>query len=132
MKRRSNNKPKEAPAKNSQRDKSVRYVALLRGINLGGHKQVRMEDLRRLLESMGFLNVKTVLNSGNVVFDARETSKTALVKRIEEALTKTFGHEIPVILRKLCEIQELVDSNPFEKVRVTPDTRLYVTFLSEK
>src|SRR5262249_27325653 len=62
---------------------------------------------------------------------AREVSQRTLVKRIEEELTKAFGHQIPVILRTVREIQEMVDSNPFEKVKVTPDIRLYVTFLSE-
>jgi len=132
MNHRPKSQVKEATAKNSKGDKWVRYVDLLRGIDPASHKQVRMEDLRKLLESMGFKNVRTILNSGNVVFDAQEASKSTLVKQIEEALTKAFGYEIPVILRAVREIQEMVDSNPFEKVKVTPDTRLYVTFLSEK
>lgn len=108
------------------------YVAFLRGINLGGHKQIQMAELRTMFESMGFKNVRTLLNSGNVLFEAAEGGKSALVKKIEQELKKTFGHEIAVILWTSREIQDLVDSNPFKKIKVTPETRLYVTFLSEK
>jgi len=123
---------KEAKPKNSKGNKSVGYVAFLRGINLGGHKQVKMEELRALFESMGFQGVRTILNSGNVVFQAGEAAGGVLVKRIEGELTKKFGHEIAVILRTVRELQDMEDSNPFKKIKVTPDIRLYVTFLSEK
>jgi len=85
-----------------------------------------------VFESMGFENVKTVLNSGNVLFEARQSTPGKLVKRIEEKLKEAFDHEIAVILRTMVEIRDLVDSNPFRKVNVTADTMLYVTFLSQE
>src|SRR5262245_60213525 len=123
---------KEATARNKKNNKTFGYIALLHGINIGSNKQVKMEDLRRLFESMGFQSVRTIINSGNVVFEASEVAKGLLVKRIEEELTRAFGHEIPVILRTVSEIQDIADSNPFKKVKVTPEKRLYVTFLSDK
>jgi uncharacterized protein (DUF1697 family) len=118
--------------KDAKSQNETGYVAFLRGINLGGHKQVKMDELRTMFESMGFQRVRTLVNSGNVLFETRAEATSALVKRIEQELKRTFGHEIAVILRTIREIQDLVDSNPFKKVRVTPQTRLYVTLLSEK
>ncbi len=110
----------------------TRYAAFLRGINVGGHNPVRMAELERAFGRLGFRNVKTVLASGNVLFEAPQGSPSVLVKKIEEKLKKTFGHEIRVLIRTIDELQELADANPFKGVKVTPETRLYVTFLSEK
>jgi uncharacterized protein (DUF1697 family) len=107
-------------------------ISFLRGINVGGHKPIKMEDLRNAFESMGFQKVFTLLASGNVIFDVPKSSSSSLKKKIEEGLKKEFGQEIGIITRTIEEIRELVDSNPFKKIKVTPQTRLYVTFLSEK
>jgi uncharacterized protein (DUF1697 family) len=65
-----------------------------------------------------------------VLFEAPQANSNVLVSQIEEKLRKTFGYEISVVLRTLREIQDLVDSDPFKDITVTPQTRLYVTFLS--
>lgn len=109
-----------------------KYVAFLRGINVGGHKAVKMEDLKKVFASLGFKNVKTLLASGNVLFEASQGSADVLSKKIEEELKKSFGHEIGVLIRKIGELQSLAEVNPFKGVKLTPQTRLYVTFLSEK
>ena len=109
----------------------MRWVALLRGINVGGHKPIKMDELKRAFASLGFQGCKTLLASGNVLFETPETGRTALVRTIEEALKRIFGHEVAVVLRTVGEIQELADAQPFAKVAVTPQTRLYVTFLAE-
>src|SRR5207245_3566222 len=67
------------------------YVALLRGINVGGHKRVPMDQLRKLCEGLGFGQVKTYIQSGNVVFKARKTDPAALSKRLEKEILKHFG-----------------------------------------
>jgi uncharacterized protein (DUF1697 family) len=108
----------------------IKQVAILRGINVGGHNKVSMDALKKAFESMGFENVKTLLASGNVLFDAPQTS--ALVKKIEGKLEKTFGYEIDVLVSTIKELQHLDKDNPFKGIQVTPQTRLYVTFLSEK
>lgn len=111
---------------------SRKYVAFFRGINVGGNKLVKMETLRKALASNGFQNVKTLLNSGNVVFETTETNKTTLTNRVGEVLKKTFGFDVDVLIRPIEEIQRLVEKNLFNKITLTPQTRLYVTFLSEQ
>lgn len=110
----------------------IKYVAFLRGINVGGHKSVPMEKLRESFESLGFQNVKTILASGNVIFEAKSTKPHILKNTIEKELEKAFGFEIGVILRTVQDIKNLVDNNPFKNFAITPKTLLYVTFLSEK
>ena len=108
------------------------YAAFLRGINVGGQRRVTMDRLRQAFESLGFANVKTLLASGNVLFEGHRANPGRLVRRIEAKLEKTFGDEISVIVRPLEELRDLVASNPFQGIKVTPRTRLFVTFLSEK
>lgn len=108
-----------------------RYVALLRGINVGGHKPVSMDRLKKAFETLGFRNVKTLLASGNVLFEAPPASAAALIRKIEAKLEQTFGHEIGTILRTIEDLQDLAAADPFKGIRVTPRTRLFVTFLSE-
>jgi len=108
-----------------------KYIALLRGINVGGH-QVPMAKLKKTLEGIGYINVKTLLASGNVVFEAEKENLLLLTKKLEAALAKTFGFPISVLLRPVRDIEKLIKSEPFKGIKVTPETRLYVTFLSEK
>ncbi len=114
----------------------VRYAAFLRGVNVGGHKPVKMADLRAAFEAMEFQNVKTVLASGNVVFE-RPTGADLpdnaldLAAYVEKNLDLSFGYPIDVALRTTADLRRLVDSAPFKGVAMTPDTRLYVTFLSD-
>jgi len=118
--------------KTDRSDKPSAYAAFLRGINNLGQKPVKMDELKKAFESLGFINVKTLLASGNVVFESPNSSPRALAKTIEEKLKKKFGHEIFVLVRLLGQLRRLADANPYKGMRVTPQTRLYVTFLSEK
>lgn len=107
----------------------MKYVALLRGINVGGNKKVPMAELKALLEKHGFENVRTLLNSGNVIFDSKDK---LVVKQIEEILKKGFGFEIPTILNTADQIKDLVKANPFKGEKVAKEIRFYVTFIAEK
>ena len=114
----------------------VRYAAFLRGVNVGGHKPVKMADLRVAFEGMEFQKVKTVLASGNVVFERPAGADLPdnaldLTVYIEKNLELSFGYPIAVALRTTADLQRLVESDPFKGVAMTPDTRLYVTFLSD-
>jgi uncharacterized protein (DUF1697 family) len=108
------------------------YAAFLRGINVGGHKAIKMDALRRAFESLGYRNVRTLLASGNILFESRATNPRALANKIERRLEQVFKLEICVVLRTRRELERLVAADPFRGIRVTPRTRLFVTLLSRK
>ena len=116
------------PAKNN----AVSYVAFLRGINVGGNKLLKMDDLKKAFAALNFGNVRTLLASGNVKFETAKSKEAALAKTIAEALQETFGSQIGVIVRSIDDIEKLIASNPFKGIKVTKETRLYVTFLPDK
>lgn len=91
-----------------------------------------MEELKATLASMGFSHIKTLLNSGNVVFTTDSTEIATVEAQMTEVLEKKFGFPIPVIIRKMEDIQQLVADNPFKAVEVHKDIRLYVTFLRDQ
>jgi len=111
--------------------KSVAYVAFLRGVNVGGNAMIGMEALKKAFSSLGVSAIKTVLASGNVIFESGEVDVGVLTARIEQMLQSDFGLQISVILRTGKEIQSLVNSKPFKQNKVTPQTRFLMTFLSE-
>jgi uncharacterized protein (DUF1697 family) len=89
-----------------------RYVALLRGINVGGKNLIKMADLKACLEDRGLENVATYIQSGNVVFGSDATSITELTDRIEGVLAATFGYEASVVLRSRRQMRAIVDRAP--------------------
>ncbi len=89
------------------------FVALLRGINVGGKNKLPMDDLRILLRGLGFGNAQTYIQSGNVVFTANEANHAGLSQRIEAAVEERFGFFVNVIILTVAEICEAVNSNPF-------------------
>jgi uncharacterized protein (DUF1697 family) len=107
------------------------YIAMLRGINVGGHKKIRMEQLRESFEALGFERVATYIQSGNVVFKAGKVSQAALAKGIEERIRGDFGHSVPVILRTADEMKRTVANNPFLKDPGIDHAKLLVMFLSD-
>ncbi len=109
----------------------MKYVAFLRGINVGGKNKVKMETLREVCASLGFENVKTYINSGNVIFETRETDDKKLAAKIENAIEKEFGLQIKTIVRSISEIEEIVKNNPFEG-QFENDKDLHVFFLDEE
>jgi uncharacterized protein (DUF1697 family) len=108
----------------------ARYVALLQGINVGKHKRIAMADLKTLVEGLGHTEVKTHLNSGNVVFTADARSKIDLAREIEEAIATGHGLAVSVVVRSGEEMREIVANNPFPDAAADHKT-LHVTFLGE-
>ncbi len=94
-----------------------KHVAFLRGINVGGHHKVPMAELRKEMEKLNFENVVTLLNSGNIVFDAVDDDIENLEKTISEHLEKVFGFPIPTIIRKSKTNFRLLDNNPLQSVQ---------------
>src|SRR5260221_11470903 len=109
--------------------KSVAYVAFLRGINVGGNSLISMEKLKGAFSLLGFNEVKTVLASGNVLFETTERDLAVLTEKIVQTIHRAFGFQIVVILRTAKEIQLFANSKPFKEIKGSK--RLHVTFLAE-
>ena len=105
------------------------YVAFLRGINVGGNVLIKMRDLQNVFESAGYVQVRTVLASGNVLFEAPKSPLPSLTTDIEKLLHKKFGRKIFVVLSTLKDLKNLDAADPFIGIKVTPETRRYVTVL---
>jgi len=101
------------------------FVAMLRGINVGGHNMVKMDALKALHESLGFKGVRTHLQSGNVVFQA----KSADAARIEHAIQKTLHMELTVVIRTAAELRQALKANPLPD-RVSDPSAYVIAFLS--
>lgn len=107
------------------------YLIFLRGINVGGHKKVPMGELKSCLETTGYQDVKTVLNSGNVFAKSMLKSTEEVEAQLTHLLEETFGFHIPVIARKATAIKTLMESNPFSEITLTEDIRRYISFLKQ-
>jgi hypothetical protein len=99
------------------RARSTSYSALLRGINLGSHKRVRMADLRELAEDLGCADVRTYVQSGNVVFRS-DRSAADLTKAIEKGIEKQLGLDVIVVIRTERQLRNLVANNPFVRAKI--------------
>lgn len=107
----------------------TRYVALFRGINVGGHKKVAMGDLREVLGALGYEEVETYLQSGNALFTTAATESDAVGGEIAQALRSRLGMEVKVLVRTAGELAEVVEGNPFPEGTAEPK-KLHVAFLS--
>jgi uncharacterized protein (DUF1697 family) len=109
----------------------MKYVALLRGINVTGKNMIKMERLRATFASLGFKNVKSYINSGNLIFETVKTDDAKLAKKIHNAIQTEFGFDISVMVRTISEIEEIVEWNPF-KGQFESHKDVHVFFLNEK
>ena len=107
-----------------------RYAAFFRGINVGGRNMIKMETLRATLGSLGFENVKSYINSGNLVFETATVDQEAIGETIRVAVRIEFGFDIAVMVRSMDEIRSLIDDNPFEG-QFENEKDLHVFFLRE-
>lgn len=105
-------------------------VALLRGINVGKAKRVAMADLRKLVERLGYGDVRTLLNSGNVVFSAPSADTRKAAARIEQALLDATGVSARVVVLTAAELEAAVKGNPLLEVAADP-ARLLAAFLAD-
>jgi len=106
------------------------YVALLRGINVGGHTGVAMADVRRVFAGLGHAAVQTYLQSGNVVFAAPGTDSSRLAADVEARIARDLGQRVTVLVRASNELARIVAANPFLD-RTADGTKLHVTFLAD-
>ena len=105
----------------------TKYVVFLRAVNVGGTKIIKMEDLRKIFDSFGLRNVQTFIQSGNVIFDARD-SRT-LEAKLEKQLEKTLGFRTEIFLRSMEEVDRIVKQHRFEPKE---DETLHVVFLKSE
>ncbi|MCT4646937.1 MAG: DUF1697 domain-containing protein [Carboxylicivirga sp.] len=107
----------------------TKYIALLRGINIGGRRKIIMSDLRKLLQSQGFDNVQTYIQSGNIVFDCNQDNISSLADKIANAIQQEFGFEVPVLVRSTDDWNKMINSNPYYLQKDVPIEKLHVTML---
>ncbi len=105
-------------------------ISLLRGVNVGGHHKIKMDELRALYESLGLRDPQTYVQSGNVVCESKERNLAALAGKIETAIEKKFGFRPDVVLRTASEMRDVVTRNPFAKRKDTNPSKLIVFFLT--
>lgn len=106
-----------------------RYVAFLRGVM---PMNAKMGELKRCFEKAGFSNVKTVLSSGNVVFDAGDGSESALEGRAESAMAKQLGRTFYTVVRPISVLRELLEADPYAAFRLPANAKRVVTFLRDR
>jgi uncharacterized protein (DUF1697 family) len=106
------------------------FVALLRGINVGTAKRISMAGLKELVQSLGYADVRTLLNSGNVVFSASRGTPAQAGTRIEKAIADRLGLAVPVTCLDAGELEEVLAANPFASIADNP-SRLLVAILAD-
>jgi uncharacterized protein (DUF1697 family) len=108
------------------------YISILRGINVSGQKKILMADLQMLYEKLGFKNITTYIQSGNIVFDTDKKTQTQLEQSIHKAIAQHYTFEVPVMVRTAEDMQKVVMTNPFLKIKGIDVAKLHVTFLSDR
>ncbi|HJV77588.1 MAG TPA: DUF1697 domain-containing protein [Paludibacter sp.] len=106
------------------------YISILRGINIGGHKMIKMEALRQLYVSLGYDDVQSYIQSGNVIFRTSEINAQILEKTISEKILRTFGFEVRVLALTVDELRNALEKNPFRADLLKDSKKMHLTFLS--
>ena len=104
------------------------FIALIRGINVGGHKRLKMADVKTSCEALGLSDVRTHLQSGNVIFQTSRSDRAGLAKELEDA----FAVDARVILRTAAELRKVVAANPMPEEAQREPSHFIVVFLSDK
>jgi uncharacterized protein (DUF1697 family) len=107
-------------------------VSLFRGINVGGHHKVRMDELKALHEGLGFKEVVTYIQSGNVVFTSDEGDVAQLTRQIEDGFAQKFGFQVKVMVRTAAELEKIVANNPFQIQPMKEVKRILVLLLETR
>lgn len=106
------------------------HLALLRGINVSGHNMIKMEALKTTLEAIGFQNVQTYIQSGNVFVDTDEENPSKVGFIIKQEIFKVFGHEVPIVVVNKNDLAVCFKNNPYLKEKDLDTKKLYVAFVS--
>ena len=106
------------------------HLALLRGINVSGHNMIKMEILKTTLQNIGFQNVQTYIQSGNVFVDTDEENPAKVGFLIKQEIYKTFGYDVPIIVIDQSDLANCLTNNPYLKDKDLDTKKLYVAFVS--
>jgi uncharacterized protein (DUF1697 family) len=107
------------------------HLALLRGINVSGHNMMKMDALKTTLENIGYQNVQTYIQSGNVFVDSDEENSASVGFKIKQEIFKAFGHEVPIVVICKSDLENCFKNNPFLKEKDFDSKKLYVAFVSQ-
>ena len=111
----------------------MKYISILRGINVSGQKKISMSDLVSLYESLGFENIMTYIQSGNAIFESKQKSKPSLMKSIEGAIENKYGFKVPVQIYTALELSNIIAEIPYNDINLVENSnKVLVTFLSSK
>lgn len=108
------------------------HLALLRGINVSGHNMIKMDVLKKMLEDVGFQNVQTYIQSGNVFVDTEEANAAAVGFQIKQEIFKSLGLEVPVVVIGKEDLEACLRNNPYLKEKDIDIKKLYVAFISKE
>lgn len=104
------------------------YISILRGVNVGPSKRIKMDELKKSISRLNLESVKTYIQSGNVVFNSDNSDSSFLKEKIEDEIRSSFGFDVTVIIRTKEQLETLIKNSPFKD----EDTNhVYITFLSE-
>jgi len=110
----------------------MKYISLLRGINVSGQKAIKMSDLKSLYQEIGFQNVITYIQSGNVVFESDVKNGTSIKKKIQSTIESKYQFQVPVEIRTHHEISNIIEAWPFDSIDLAENgTKVLLTFLSD-
>ena len=105
------------------------FIAMLRGINVSGQKLIKMESLRKSMETIGFTDVVTYIQSGNIVFRSKEKDSEMVANLIADTIKIEYGFDVPAIVLTLTKLQEIVHNNPFPIEVVESPAAVYISYL---
>jgi len=108
------------------------YISILRGINVSGQKIIKMSDLKEMYRNLNFENIKTYVQSGNVIFSSKNKNPKELEKIISTKINSEFGFEVPVMVLNSETLKTIIENNPFSKDSTKDNAFFHVTFLAEK
>ncbi len=108
------------------------YVAFLKGVNVSGQKLIKMAELKVMLDELGYKNVRTYIQSGNVIFETSKTKNETLAKKVEKDLFKCLRYEVTVVIRSFDDIKSVIAVYPFSKIKNHDEYRVNVAFLSHE
>lgn len=107
------------------------HIAFLRGINVNGKRKVPMQSLRALCESLGLKDVKTYIQSGNIVFKSSRQKTTSLETLLINAIEKEYEFEVPVIVKTIDEVEDILEQNPYKNKEELDANRVYFVLFNE-